>query len=106
MLKNGDQQHDGEAQQDAGVLQQEEAAVAEAVVPCVVMQHLRHHVHQSHVQEEPGCDGEYPHGDVLRVVSDQDTSHHAQVGRHGRQHVVQNGLTHRHPGLQEHRKVT
>lgn len=42
MLKNGDQQHYAEAQQDAGVLQQEEAAVAEAVVAGVVMQHLGH----------------------------------------------------------------
>lgn len=42
VFKYGDQQHDAEAQQDAGVLQQEEAAVAEAVVPGVVMQHLRH----------------------------------------------------------------
>uniref|UniRef100_A0A8C2WS07 Uncharacterized protein n=1 Tax=Cyclopterus lumpus TaxID=8103 RepID=A0A8C2WS07_CYCLU len=42
VLKNGDQQHDAEAQQDAGVLQQEVAAVAEAVVPGVVVQHLGH----------------------------------------------------------------
>lgn len=67
---------------------------------------LTHHVHQRHIQEEPGCEGEYPHADVVCVVSDQDPGHHAQVGHHGRQHVIQNGLTHRHTGLQEHRKVT
>lgn len=42
VLEQSDQQHDAEAQQDAGVLQQEEAAVAEAVVAGVVVQHLRH----------------------------------------------------------------
>lgn len=42
VLKDGDQQHDAEAQQDAGVLQQEEATVTEALVPGVVVQHLRH----------------------------------------------------------------
>lgn len=41
MFKDGNEQHDAEAQQDAGVLQQEEAAVAEAVVAGVVVQHLR-----------------------------------------------------------------
>ncbi|TNN36619.1 hypothetical protein EYF80_053214 [Liparis tanakae] len=42
VFKNGDEQHDAEAQQDAGVLQQEVAAVAKAVVPGVVVQHLGH----------------------------------------------------------------
>lgn len=42
VLKDGDEQHDGEAQQDARVLQHEEAAVAEAVLAGVVVQHLRH----------------------------------------------------------------
>lgn len=42
VFKDGDEQHDGEPQQDAGVLQQEEAAVAEALVARVVVQHLRH----------------------------------------------------------------
>lgn len=42
VLKDGDQQHDAEAQQDAGVLQQEEAAVTEAMVAGVVVQHLGH----------------------------------------------------------------
>ena len=32
---------DAEAQQDACVLEQEEAAVAEAVVPSIVVEHLR-----------------------------------------------------------------
>lgn len=67
---------------------------------------LTYHVHQGHVHEEPGCEGEYPRGDVLGVVSNQNPGDHAQVGHHGRQHVVKNGLTHRHAGLQEHRKVT
>lgn len=38
---------------------------------------LTHHVHQRHIQEEPGCEGEYPHGDVVCVMSDQDPGHHA-----------------------------
>lgn len=42
MLEQSDEQHDAEAQQDAGVLQEEEAPVAEALVPGVVVQHLRH----------------------------------------------------------------
>lgn len=42
VLKDGDQQHDAEAQQDAGVLQQEEATVTEALVAGVVVQHLWH----------------------------------------------------------------
>lgn len=42
VLKDGDQQHDAEAQQHAGVLQQEEATVTEAVVAGVVVQHLGH----------------------------------------------------------------
>lgn len=42
VLKDSDQQHDAEAQQHAGVLQQEEATVTEAVVTGVVVQHLGH----------------------------------------------------------------
>lgn len=42
MLEDGDEQHDGEAQQDARVLQQEVASVANAVVASVVVKHLWH----------------------------------------------------------------
>lgn len=42
VLKDGNQQHDAEAQQHAGVLQQEVATVTEAVVTGVVVQHLWH----------------------------------------------------------------
>ena len=42
VFENGDEQHDGEAQQDAGVLKQEEATVADALLARVVVQHLRH----------------------------------------------------------------
>lgn len=41
VFKDCDEQHDAEAQQDACVLEQEEAAVAEAVVPSIVVEHLR-----------------------------------------------------------------
>ena len=42
VFEHGDEQHDGEAQQDAGVLKQEEAAVAHALLARVVVQHLWH----------------------------------------------------------------
>ena len=42
VFKHGDEQHDSEAQQDASVLQQEEATVADAVFARVVVQHLWH----------------------------------------------------------------
>lgn len=41
VFKDCDEQHDAEAQQDACVLEQEKAAVAEAVVPSIVVEHLR-----------------------------------------------------------------
>ena len=41
VFEDGNEEHDGKAQQNACVLEQEESTVAEAMVPCVVVQHLR-----------------------------------------------------------------
>lgn len=65
-----------------------------------------YHVHQRDVHEEAGGQGEYPHGDVFCVMANEDASDHAQVGHHGRQYVVQDGLLHCHSCLQQHSKVT
>ncbi|KAF2987397.1 hypothetical protein EK904_002435 [Melospiza melodia maxima] len=65
-----------------------------------------YHVDQGHVEEHAGGDGEDPQGDVVGVLAHGRADQHADVGHHGRQQVVYDGLLHRHPRLQQHRKVT
>lgn len=65
-----------------------------------------HHIHQSHVEEHASCDGEDPVGDIVCVLAHSCANQHANVGHEGGQQIVDNGLLHRHPGFQQHRKVT
>lgn len=65
-----------------------------------------HHIHQSHVEEHASCDGEDPVGDIVCVLAHNRADQHANVGHEGGQQIVDNGLLHRHPGFQQHRKVT
>lgn len=65
-----------------------------------------HHIHQRHVKEHAGRDGEDPAGDVLRVLAHRRADQHADVGHEGGQQVVDDGLLHRHPRFEQHRKVT
>ena len=37
--------------------------------------------------------------------AEQQARHHAEQRQHGGQHVVEHGLPHRHPRLQQHREV-
>lgn len=65
-----------------------------------------HHIHQSHIKEHASCDGEDPVGDIVRVLAHRGANQHANVGHEGGQQIVDNSLLHRHPGFQQHRKVT
>lgn len=65
-----------------------------------------YHIHQSHVQKHPGRDGKDPVGHVVRVLAHGRADHHANIGHERRQQVVDDGLLHRHPSLQQNRKVT
>ena len=48
--------------------------------------------------------GEHPGGEVV-YGAEQQAGHHAEQRQHGGQHVVEHGLPHRHPRLQQHREV-
>lgn len=65
-----------------------------------------YHIHQSHIKEHASCDGEDPARDIVRVLAHSCANQHADIGHEGGQQIVDNGLLHRHPGFQQHRKVT
>lgn len=65
-----------------------------------------HHIHQRHIKEHAGRDGEDPAGDVLRVLAHRRADQHANVGHEGGQQVVDDGLLHRHPRFEQHCEIT
>ena len=66
---------------------------------------LRHHVHQSHVQEDARRRREEPRGDLGQGGADQQAEDHAHHGQEGGEYVVEDGLLDRHPGLDQHGEV-
>ncbi|KAK5624187.1 hypothetical protein CRENBAI_000005 [Crenichthys baileyi] len=132
VLKDGDQQHDAEAGQQAHILQDEVSHVAALVFLAVPMKHFwklwrtprnqsepesrrregqsrsvpAYHIHQSHIKEHPSCDGKDPVGHIVRVLAHSCADHHAHISHEGRQQIVDDGLLHRHPSFQQNRKVT
>lgn len=65
-----------------------------------------HHIDEGNVKEHASCGGEDPVGDTVRVLAHGCADYHANVSHEGGQQVVDDGLLHRHPGFQQHRKVT
>lgn len=65
-----------------------------------------YHIHQSHIKEHASCDGEDPAGDIVCVLAHSCANQHANVGHEGGQQIVDDGLLHRHPRFEQHRKVT
>ena len=66
---------------------------------------LRHHVHQSHVQEDARRRREEPRGNLGQGGADQQAEDHAHHGQEGGEYVVEDGLLDRHPGLDQHGEV-
>lgn len=62
------------------------------------------HVCQRNVQEHSSRDGKDCIGG--EIAPEQDSKHEADVTRHGRQQVEENGLRDAHPGIQQDYKVT
>lgn len=65
-----------------------------------------YHIHQSHIKEHASCDGKDPAGHIVCVLAHGYANQHANVSHEGGQQIVDDGLLHRHPCFQQHRKVT
>lgn len=94
VFKDGDEQHDAEPGQQAQVLQHKVSQLAALVVLTVPVKHFWQHIHQSHIKEHAGSDGEDPAGDIVCVLAHSCANHHANVGHEGGQQIVDNGLLH------------
>lgn len=76
----GEKEHDGEARQQAGVLDgegEEEAAAARVLLLTTYFVHLWKHVCQSDVEEHSPCQGKDPVWG--EAIASQDAKAHAQV---------------------------
>lgn len=102
----GEEEHDGEARQQPGVLDGE--SEEEAAATCILflpthLVHLWKHVCQSDVQEHPPCQSKDPVGG--EAVSCQDAEAHAQVTAASRQEVKEQSLLYAHASVQQDHKV-